>query len=93
MSPPIEAPGLWKSAGIGIVIAAIFFGGGLAIAYTPKNAPKPDAWIVVPAAAVFVVGVLLFVFTERVDKEAKAAGYSRATTLANKIRHADTRTP
>ncbi len=90
---PIEAPGLWKSAGVGIVIAAIFLGGGLAVAYTPKNAPKPDPWIVVPAAAVFIVGVLLFLFTEKVDKEAKAAGYSRASVLADKIRHADVRTP
>jgi hypothetical protein len=90
---PIDAPNLWRSAGIGMAVAAVFFGGTLAIAYVPSGSPKPDVWLVMPAAAIFVVGVLLFVFTGKVDAQAKAAGYSRARTLADKIRHADTRTP
>jgi hypothetical protein len=90
---PIEAPNLWKSAGIGIAVSAVFFGGTLAIAYVPHGSPRPDVWLVVPAAAIFAVGVLLALFTGQVDGEAKVAGYSRATALANKMRHADTRTP
>ena len=93
MRTPIEAPGLWKSAGLAVCIAALFFGGGLAVTYTGKGAPNPDPWIVVPALAVFVVGILIFAFTEQIDKEAKKAGLDRSTMLANKIRHADVRTP
>jgi hypothetical protein len=93
MRGPIQAPGLWKSAGLGVVIAAIFFGGGLAVAYAPRNAPNPDPWIIAPTAAIFVVGLLLFLFTEKVDKEVKHAGYDRSKVCADKIRHADVRTP
>jgi hypothetical protein len=93
MRTPIEAPGLWKSAGIGISVAALFFGGGLAVAYTGKNAPAPNPWIVVPALSLFVIGVLIFKFTEQLDKEVKKAGLDRTVMLANKIRHADIRTP
>lgn len=93
MRTPLDAPGLWKSAGIAVCIAALFFGGGLAVTYTSKEAPSPDPWIVVSAVAVFVVGILIFVFTEQVDKQAKAAGLDRTKMLATKIRHADVRTP
>jgi|ERR1700727_697670 len=93
MRSPIEAPGLWKSAGIGVAVAALFFGGGLAVTYTAKGAPSPSAWAVVPTLTLFIVGVLLFFFTEQVDKQAKEAGYTRANACADKIRHADRRTP
>ncbi|HUA11540.1 MAG TPA: hypothetical protein VMA83_06010 [Solirubrobacteraceae bacterium] len=90
---PIEAPGLWKSAGIGLSVAAVFFGLGLLVTYTAKEAPSPSAWAVVPALALFLIGVAIFKFTEQVDKQAKAAGYERAKVLADKIRQADVRTP
>jgi hypothetical protein len=93
MRTPIDAPGLWKSAGLALCIAALFFGLGLAVTYTAKNAPSPDAWIIVPTVFVFLAGVALFLFTEQVDRQAKAAGINRAKACADKIRHADVRTP
>jgi hypothetical protein len=92
MRTPIEAPGLWTSAGIGVVISAVFFGIGL-LASTGKNAPSPSPYVVSAAAGMFVIGVLIIVFTRHVNRDAKRLNVGRADLLAQKIRNADTRTP
>jgi hypothetical protein len=91
MRTPIEAPGLWTSAGIGVVISALFFGVGL-LASTGKNAPSPNPYVVSAAAGLFVIGVLIIAFTRHVNRDAKRLNVGRGDLLAQKIRAADTRT-
>jgi hypothetical protein len=93
MRGPIEAPSLWKAAGIAVSTSALFYGLSLIPAYAPKDAPSPSAWVVLPAISLFVAGIVLYVFTATVEKEAKRTGNDRIRLLAEKIRHADRRTP
>lgn len=93
MRSPIEAPSVWKAAGIGVSTSALFYGLSLIPAYAPKDAPSPSAWVVLPAAFLFFIGIALYLFTAHVEQEAKRMNIGHAEMLADKIRHADNRTP
>jgi hypothetical protein len=93
MRGPIEVPSLWKAAGIGVSTSALFYGLSLIPAYTPKDAPNPSAWAILPAIFMFAAGIVLYIFTATVEREAKDLGTDRIKLLAEKIRHADRRTP
>lgn len=89
---PIDAPGLWKVGSLTVVISAMFYGLTLIPIYVPKGAPSPSLWAIIPAAFMFALGLIAFLFTSHLEKDTKRMNTSRAEMLANKIRHADVRT-
>jgi hypothetical protein len=92
MRTPIEAPGLWKSAGIAIMIAAVFFGLSLWASTSGTHAPNPSAYTETTAAALFVLGAAIYLFTRHVERDARRLNTTQSEMLAKKIRAADTRT-
>lgn len=93
MRSPIEAPGLWKSAGITLVVAAVFFALSLIPVYAPDDAPGLSPWAIWPAIVLFLGGIIIYAFTAHLERDTKRMNADRAEMLASKIRHADTRTP
>jgi hypothetical protein len=92
MRTPIDAPDLWKVGSLTVVISAVFYGLTLIPIYVPRNAPSPSLWAIIPAAFMFALGVITFLFTLHLEKNTKRMNTDRAEMLANKIRHADART-